>query len=110
MSIVWTARNPNSNLLKRTTQAQVSLGPLTVKLLAILVIALLSVFYLFQSNASATKSYMVSDLEKKHEDLTAENEKLQYEAERLKSLAKSQEKAREKGMVQVESIEATVSE
>jgi cell division protein FtsL len=106
MSIVWTARNPNSNLLKRTTQSQISLGPLSIKLLSILVIALLSIFYLFQSNASAAKSYMVSDLQKKQEDLSAENGNLQYEAERLKSLQQTEESAQERGMTQVESMDA----
>ncbi|MDD3773834.1 MAG: hypothetical protein PHW50_00905 [Patescibacteria group bacterium] len=108
MSIVWTTRNPNAPVLKRTISQQMSLGPITVKFLAILVIAFLSIFYLFQSNSSAAKAFMTRDLETKQENLTAENERLQYEAERLKSLSQTESAAKEKGMVQVENIDARI--
>lgn len=108
MSIVWTTRNPNTSVLKRTVEQKLSLGPVTIKFLAILVIALLSVFYLFQSNSSATKAFMTRDLESKQENLTAENERLQYEAERLKSLSQTEESAKAKGMVQVDSVDTSV--
>jgi hypothetical protein len=110
MSIIWTAKNPNTSILKRTLPQKVSLGPITVKFLAVLVIALLSVFYLFQSNASATKAYGVSDLQKKQDDLTAQNEKLQYESERLKSLAQTEGVVQQKGLVQVDNIDARANQ
>jgi len=110
MSIVWTAKNPNAGVLKRTMPQKLTFGPITIKVLAILVIALLSIFYLFQSNASATKSFMVSDLQQKQDDLTAQNEKLQYESERLKSLGQTEDAAKKQGLVQVDNIDARVSQ
>lgn len=108
MSIVWTARNPNAPILKRTVDNKLSLGPITVKLLAVLVLALLSIFYLFQSNSSAAKAYVTQGLQQKQDDLTAENEKMQYEAERLKSLSHAEDAAKTKGMVQVDNVDASV--
>lgn len=108
MSIIWTTRNPNAPVLKRTITQQMTLGPITIKFLAILIIALLSIFYLFQSNLSAAKAFMIKGLEEKQENLSAENEKLQYEAERLKSLSQTEDAAKEKGMIQVGDIDARV--
>jgi cell division protein FtsL len=110
MSIVWTAHNPNESTLKRTVSNQLTLGPIAVKFLVVLVLALLSIFYLYQSNSSATKAYAVSDLQKQQQDLTAQNEELQYESERLKSLSQAENTAQQKGLVQVDNVDARVSQ
>jgi len=107
MPIIWTNKNPERSVLKRSTTAQVKMGPVSVKFITILIIAILSIFYLFQSNASATKAYEVKDLEDKKEDLVAENERLFYEAERLKSLTQVEKEAKDEKMEEIESIDAT---
>ncbi len=110
MGIVWTNRNPHQNVLKRTVTAELKLGSVSVKIATILIIALLSVFYLFQSNASATRTYLVKELEEKKEDIMAENDQLRYEAERLKNLNEVEAKAKEQGLVEVEQVDAVVRE
>ncbi|MCD6422051.1 hypothetical protein J7L13_01725 [bacterium] len=94
----WGARYATPRLKTQTS--------LMAKLLMISVIAVLSVFYLIQSNVSASKTFLVRELEGKKEDLEAQNERLRYEAERLKSLQQIEEEAEKQGMVPVEKIDA----
>jgi len=74
------------------------LGPNTVKILAIVVLAAFSLFYLSQSSQSASKNYIVSNLEDENNKSASEKDRLQVEANRLKALSIIQEKAQEKGM------------
>ena len=85
-------------LRKRSIEQRVALGPNTVKILAIVVIAAFSLFYLSQSSQSAAKNYMVSNLEEENNKAMADKDRLQVEANRLKALSIIQEKAQEKGM------------
>jgi len=110
MGIIWTDRNPQQPVLKRTVDSKLNLGPVSIKFITVLIIAILSIFYLFQSNASATKAYLVKELEQKKENLEAQNDQLQYEAERLKSLNKAETEAKKQGLVDVNNIDADVSE
>jgi len=110
MAIIWTNRNPNQSVLKRTVSSELKLGSASVKFVAILVFALLSIFYIFQSNSLATRTYMVKELEEQKEDIMAENDQLRYEAERLKNLNEVEAKAKEQGMVEVEQVDAVVKD
>lgn len=83
---------------KRSIDQRVVLGPNAVKILAIVVLAAFSLFYLSQSSQSAAKNYIVSGLEDDNNKMTAEKERLEVEANRLKALSIIQEKAQEKGM------------
>lgn len=83
---------------KRMINQRVVLGPNMVKILAIVVLAVFSLFYLSQSSQSAAKNYIVSGLEEENNKVTAEKERLEVEANRLKALSIIQEKAQEKGM------------
>lgn len=108
MGIVWTNRNPNQSVLKRTVSSELRLGSASVKVVGILVFALLSIFYIYQSNSLATRTYLVKELEEQKEDIIAENDQLRYEAERLKNLSEVENKAKEQGMVEVEQVDAAV--
>ncbi len=83
---------------KRSLERRVVLGPNAVKILTIVVLAAFSLFYLSQSSQSAAKNYIVSGLGDESGKLTAEKERLEVEANRLKALSIIQEKAESQGM------------
>jgi cell division protein FtsL len=66
--------------------------------MVIAILAAFSLFYLSQSSQSATKNYVVSDLENQKSQVTAEKDRLEVEANRLKALSLIQDKANAKGM------------
>ena len=94
-------RDQNLGVRKRTLEKRVFLGPTSVKVIVLVVLAAFSLFYLSQSSQSATKNYEISDLDQKKKDVNAEAERLEVEANRLKALSIIQEKANEKGMEQI---------
>lgn len=91
-------RDKDLGMRKRTLDRRFVLGPNTLKIMVIVILAAFSLFYLSQSSQSATKNYVVSDLESQKSKVTAEKERLEVEANRLKALSLIQEKATEKGM------------
>lgn len=93
-------RGNNLGVRKRATERRVFLGPNSLKFVVLFVLAAFSLFYLSQSSQSATKNYIVSDLEQQKKDIGAEAERLEIEANRLKALSLIQDKANEKGMEQ----------
>jgi len=91
-------RDKDLGVRKRSAERRFVLGPNTLKITVIVILAVFSLFYLSQSSQSATKNYVVSDLESQKSRVTAEKERLEVEANRLKALSLIQEKASEKGM------------
>lgn len=94
-------RDANLGQKKRSITRKLLFGPNSVKIIAFLLLAVFSLFYLSQSSQSATKTIQVSDLEGQEKDIMAEKERLEVEANRLKALSIIQQKANEKGMEQV---------
>lgn len=92
------SRSKDLGLRKRSIERRFVLGPNAVKILAIVVLAVFSLFYLSQSSQSAAKNYTVSNLEEESNKSTAEKDRLEVEANRLKALSIIQEKAADKGM------------
>jgi len=92
------SRSKDLGLRKRSVERRLVLGPNTVKILAIVVLAAFSLFYLSQSSQSAAKNYMITNLEDQNDKATAERDRLEVEANRLKALSIIQEKAQEQGM------------
>lgn len=92
------SRSKDLGLRKRGIERRVVLGPNTVKILAIVVLAAFSLFYLSQSSQSAAKNYIVSNLDDQNNKAAAEKDRLQVESNRLKALSIIQQKAQEKGM------------
>lgn len=86
---------------QRTVAGRFFLGPNSAKVVVIVLLATFSLFYLSQSSQSATRNYIVSDLEEQKKEGIAEKERLEVEANRLKALSIIQEKAIEGGMEQV---------
>lgn len=93
-------RGNNLGLRKRSLERRLFLGPNSLKFVVLFVLAAFSLFYLSQSSQSATKNYIVSDLEQDKKDTEAQTERLEIEANRLKALSLIQDKANEKGMEQ----------
>lgn len=93
-------RSNNLGIRKRSVDRRINFGPNSLKFIVLFVLAAFSLFYLSQSSQSATKNYIVSDLEQKKEDINAETDRLEVEANRLKALSLIQDKASEKGMEQ----------
>jgi len=93
-------RGNNLGVRKRSIERRFFLGPNSLKFVVLFVLAAFSLFYLSQSSQSATKNYIVSDLEQSKKDTGAETERLEIEANRLKALSLIQDKANAKGMEQ----------
>jgi cell division protein FtsB len=71
---------------KRTLERSVVVGPISMRLLTVLLVALVVLFYLAQSSQSATKSYRVYELQQQQAKLESEHKRLELEAIRLRSL------------------------
>ena len=98
MMFVGRRNNSSSKVKSRSINTRVFFGPNSVKVLVIVMFAVFSLFYLSQSSQSATRNYIVSDLEEQNKDNVAEKERLEVEANRLKALSLIQEKATQNGM------------
>ncbi len=80
---------------KRTLSRSLSLGPVSTKVIGVVLVALLALFYLAQSTQSATRNYAIQDLNDRKTTLESNKEELTVEATRLKSLQTIQDKAEE---------------
>lgn len=98
MMFVGRRNNYSPRVKSRSIKARVYFGPNSVKVVVIVLFAVFSLFYLSQSSQSATRNYIVSDLEEQNNNTVAEKERLEVEANRLKALSIIQEKASENGM------------
>lgn len=65
---------------------------------------LFSVLYIVQVNAASTKAFTLRDLEKRHEQLTRENDRLAAEIDRLRSMSSLMERQVFLGLVPVASV------
>lgn len=101
MIFIGRRNNYQRGVKQRTVKGRFFLGPNSAKVVVIVLLAAFSLFYLSQSSQSATRNYIVSDLEEQREEGIAEKERLEVEANRLKALSIIQEKAIEGGMEQV---------
>lgn len=89
---------------KKTIGRQITIGPTTIKYVAISICAILALVYLTQSTAGANRSVKVSDLENQKSQLMLEKERLEVEQTRLRSL-----KEIDNGTVQANALESTGS-
>ena len=90
---------------RRVVDQGLKIGPVSVRFATIAVITILSIIYLAQSNATATKGYELKSLQQEKEEVTLENERLEVEASRIRSLNNIKETAEEKGMEPVKEID-----
>jgi len=86
---VLTMTNSNSvtaGVRKKTIGREIVIGPNAIKFVTIAIFAILALVYLAQSTAGANRSVKVRDLSDKKAQLQLEQERLEVEQTRLKSL------------------------
>ncbi len=76
---------------RRTLRRSIVLGPISIKIVTILLVAAFALFYLAQSTQSAARNYTIYELQGRKEKLQQEKNQLEVEAIRLKSLTKVEE-------------------
>ena len=89
MGRVLTMTNSNSavtGVRKKTIGREIVIGPNAIKFVSIAIFAILALVYLAQSTAGANRSVKVRDLSDKKAQLQLEQERLEVEQTRLKSL------------------------
>lgn len=96
--------NSVKNRKKRSINQELRIGPISVRFVTIILITVLSIIYLAQSNLTATKGYQLKELQEREEELNLENERLEVEASRLKALKNIEKVAREKNMVAIDKV------
>jgi hypothetical protein len=79
-------------------------GPVSLKFITIAILAVLSLLYLVQANRSATKGYSLKALEEEKTRIEAQNERLEVEAARQKSLKEIEAKTKDLNMVPVDKV------
>ena len=89
---------------RRVIDQELRVGPISIRFITIAVITILSIIYLAQSNMAATKGYRLKELQKQQEEISLENERLEVEASRLRSLNNIKETAKEKGMEPIDQV------
>lgn len=89
MGRVLTMTNSNSTATgsrKKTIGREIVIGANAIKFVSIAIFAILALVYLAQSTAGANRSVKVRDLSDKKAQLQLEQERLEVEQTRLKSL------------------------
>lgn len=71
---------------RRTIQRQVTFGPMTLRVVTVVILGFLCFGALANSTASATKNYEVTELTQKSEELQEEVERLKVQAARHNAL------------------------
>lgn len=80
------ARRRRYQQSRRTIRQELNLGPLTIRFVAIAIVALMAVVYLTQSTRVATRNYQKLELESQIAEATDDISELQAESARLASL------------------------
>lgn len=75
-----------SGMRRRTIQRQVSLGPVSLRIVTIVILATAGLFALMQSTASATKAYQETDLQRQLKAGQEQVEVMNGDAARLRAL------------------------
>lgn len=88
--LVTSSDSSRTGVRKRTINRMVHIGPLSLRFMTLIFLAVVVLFYLAQSTQSATKKYTIRELENKKQELTGEKDRLQIETTRLKSLQEIQ--------------------
>ncbi len=95
---ITSSNTSRGGVRKQTLPKKIRTGPVTLTIITLILVCLLSLFYLAQLFDSSTKGYQMHDLEKKVEELRDANTKLQVEAAGLKSYKNIEEEARKLNM------------
>jgi cell division protein FtsL len=89
---------------KRTIDRKMIIGPVSIKFISIILIAVAGLFYLAQTAQSSTKSYKVIELDQKIDQLDKQYEQLKVESVRLKSLNEIKSRAESMDLEPVDNV------
>lgn len=92
------SNNQELGIRKRTIGREIKIGPLSLQFVSVIILAGLALLYLAQSTQGASRNYKIRELESKKIELQAENERLEIESSRLKSLNEIKNKSEEMKM------------
>lgn len=92
------------NRQKRTVHLKLNRGPYTTVLILIILISVLSLFFLTQVFQSSTKGYEISGLQKQAEELKEKNKTLEIKAAELRSFDRIKQEAEKLNMVKSDKI------
>lgn len=98
----------NTNLVfgrrKKAVNLKLKRGPYTTAIVLVILICLLSLFFLAQVFQSSTKGYEISNLQQQAEELKEKNKALEIKAAELRSFDKIREAANKLNMIKSETI------
>lgn len=80
------SNNSRDGVRKRTLDRPVRFGQISLRFMMIGILAAVALLYMAQSTQSAARTYQLRSLEQQQKDLQTENDRLQVEAVRLRSL------------------------
>lgn len=99
----------NSNFIgptrqKRTVSLRLKRGPYTTAVVLIILISLLSLFFLAQVFQSSTSGYEISNLQKQADELKEKNKTLEIKAAELRSFDRIRQEAEKMNMIKSDKI------
>jgi hypothetical protein len=94
----------NSFERRRTISVKKGAGPVSLKFFTIAVLAILTLLYLSVVNRSATKGYNLKALDEEMTKIERQNQGLEVEAARQKSIKEIESKTKDLGMVPADSV------
>ncbi|GEM_PF-2187247 len=87
---------------KKTIKRNLQAGPVTLGYIVVFLIALISLFYLFQVISISAAGYEVSEVENEIQELEKQNRNLQLEINEAQSLRQIESNLDQSGMVEVD--------
>jgi hypothetical protein len=83
---ICNARDFSAANHKEASSKEMKVGPVSIKFITIVIICLLSLFYLAQSQKTAIRAYQIKSLQDQKDLILQQNEELQVNDAKLKSI------------------------
>jgi hypothetical protein len=89
---------------KSTIKKKLKVGPISLNFVTIIIIALVTLFYLAQTQIGTAKKSQISELSKQKQELGREIEQLEVEAAKGRSIINIKKDAASFGMIPIQNI------
>ncbi len=93
-----------------TIKKKLKLGPISLNFVTIIIVALITLFYLAQTQVGTTKKNQIRDLDQRREELDREIEALEVEVAQVNSIKSLKADVESLNMVPTETIDYLVEE
>jgi hypothetical protein len=87
-----------------TIKRKLKIGPISLNFVTIIIIALITLFYLAQTQIGTSKKSQISELENQKEELQREIERLEVEAADVRSMNNIEKDVGSLGMIPIQKI------